>query len=449
MIDHQNERITIAVGRAKWPSCSAIARNIYEAYQSAFSGKVDDLYYQSLRAESRLAEQQSLSHRVRQIKNKRIVILDHAPSPVALLAALGRGDFEVTMHVYGETIANSSEWISAEKKLLGSRIRFLCPSVSACQLFQSFLQDKRAAVRHFPYPIATDVFYFDAEERNQVRKRMGFRDVDRVFIYSGRLSLQKNVDILLKAFAALPKKFNNGGRPFLVVAGGYDDVGSEMLGLPTLLGYYFNKIQQTLRSLPREAQSRIQFVGQQSASNLRSLMNASDIACSLSLFHEEDFGMSIAESLTCGLRAIITDWGGYSDFALRFACKTERQVDGQVNGQADAVALVPVKLEATGPRLEIEQFVQLCLASANQSVDIAQRARRANTMAGVTSIAAAAKRVLALQKEEAFPFLGFNETFRQLQKVSPRDLWPVAGAGKYESLYRPYYRDGSKKEILR
>lgn len=47
---------------------------------------------------------------------------------------------------------------------------------------------------------------------------------------------------------------------------------------------------------------------------LQQAYNGSDVFVSLSLYHDEDFGYSPLEALSCGTPVVCTNWGGYRDF---------------------------------------------------------------------------------------------------------------------------------------
>lgn len=73
---------------------------------------------------------------------------------------------------------------------------------------------------------------------------------------------------------------------------------------------FFGKARGLFQELPTSIQKRIFFKGSVPHKDLNLFYNAADLFVSLSLHHDEDFGMSVAEAMATGLPCVLTDWGG-------------------------------------------------------------------------------------------------------------------------------------------
>ena len=69
--------------------------------------------------------------------------------------------------------------------------------------------------------------------------------------------------------------------------------------------------------LPDKIKSKIIFQPFAPLEDLKTIYNACDCFVSLSTYHDEDYGMSVIEALSCGLPLVLSDWAGYSGFQSR------------------------------------------------------------------------------------------------------------------------------------
>lgn len=58
----------------------------------------------------------------------------------------------------------------------------------------------------------------------------------------------------------------------------------------------------------------VRFLGDLSTEELVSVYHASDLFVSFSTFNDEDYGMSLAEALMCGLPAVLSQWEDFSSY---------------------------------------------------------------------------------------------------------------------------------------
>jgi len=167
---------------------------------------------------------------------------------------------------------------------------------------------KNARIRKIPFAFDESTFYaVDDERRRSIRAEMGFKPEDKILLYSGRLTIEKNLHTLLRIFSVLQDLVPN---VHLVIAG-------EPLNVPfTALGIYPVSITATLLRLMDELQinkSQVHLIGRKNTSQLRDLYAIADLLVNLTLHHDENFGFAQVEAMACGTPVVGTSWGGLKD----------------------------------------------------------------------------------------------------------------------------------------
>jgi glycosyltransferase involved in cell wall biosynthesis len=203
-----------------------------------------------------------------------------------------------------------------------------------------------AMIRVVPFAIETSAFYPEGEEnRVAVRRTLGLEDTDKVVIYVGRLTLEKNLHTVLRAFRVVRSSVPTAR---LVIA------GQEMNNSFTEFGVYSIGVKRTLTRLAARLglDSRdVIFIGHRSAPELRTLYSAADVQVNLTLHHDENFGLTQLEAMACGTPVVGTTWGGLKDTVI----------EGQTG------ALVPAVVTDAGVKVD-------WWAAANAIVRILSRA---------------------------------------------------------------------------
>ena len=340
---------------SKWGSCKVISPNLHQLYLGL--GKQFRIEWFSLHEDLLKSELQTYDSSIDQLlqcilksKPDRLVFVDHLPPPPKVLAYLSlltnlKKLPPIVFHIYGDFTYFAREWSYLNEILIGHPVTFIVASTSQKKLVNTFLgQPTNESVFKLCFPVNEKEYYFDNKERHKLRAEHGLPEDDRVILYSGRVSLQKNVDVLIKEFLKLKKP--TAGHNHLWIVGAFDDVGADFIGYESYHGYMFSKIQSLLETATSAQRSRIKFWGQQGKNNLRKIKSAADLFASFSLYHDEDYGMSPAEALACGLPSILTDWGGYSSFV-----ESEKKADPRWDCQ-----LVPVELSEYGSEIVVDAF---------------------------------------------------------------------------------------------
>ncbi len=176
---------------------------------------------------------------------------------------------------------------------------------------------------------------------NIQREREVANDPDPDFIFIGRISTQKNLHNLIWAFSKYREKKNAKGK--LIFFGEEDHLGSPNM---KILGEnYLEQLKSFVDKLNLSKQ--VQFRGFVEREKIESELKFKDyVFISPSLHSDENFGMAAFRALVNGKRAILSDWGGHSDYHLSFASQLE---------------LIPVSSSANGPVVSADQILHSML----------------------------------------------------------------------------------------
>jgi glycosyltransferase involved in cell wall biosynthesis len=205
----------------------------------------------------------------------------------------------------------------------------LVPNCTADQeLLDKFVVNASSRVLPFAYDDKT-YYAVDEAERASLRQRLGFRPEDRLLVYIGRITLQKNVHTLLKVFSAVQKVVPDA---CLVIAGPTVEHGSPEFGItPVNLAGTVKRLIAKLQ-IPED---RIQMFGNLHPDSLRMLYNLAEVKVNMTLHHDENFGLSQVEAMACGAPVVGTAWGGLKDTV----------VDG-VSGYKVSTSVTPMGIKA-------------------------------------------------------------------------------------------------------
>lgn len=145
--------------------------------------------------------------------------------------------------------------------------------------------------RRIPNGVDLETYHpADMAERTVVRQRLGV-DEDRVIaIYAGRLTAQKRVDLLLRAWAALPGRRRLQS---LLLILGHGPQAAELAGLARALG-----VSRTVR-----------FLG--AVDDVAPFLPAADLFVLPS--RAEGMSNALLEAMACGLPVVASDVGGTRD----------------------------------------------------------------------------------------------------------------------------------------
>jgi glycosyltransferase involved in cell wall biosynthesis len=411
---------------SKWKSCNSISQNLIHAYESAAAKKgLSVEWFQApasvFNETAKPATALNLARRILKSKISELVILDHHVDPVPILIALRSLDIRrfrelrYSFHVYGDFSLFSGRWLQIAKLLRGLKVRLLCASERQRRLVEFFEPAGSSQAVVCPFAVNTELFAFDPRRRARWRKRFKLNDEQTVFIYTGRLSLQKCVSRLVEEFAAWAR--DREGDLWLALAGPIDDIAGMTSGIDIPHGYYFHHFERLLDSLPKDIRERILVLGDLSLEDLRDLYSGGDAFVSLSLYHDEDFGMAPAEALSSGLPAVLTDWGGYGAF----------------RGEKIESHFVPVELKERGLNLNSRKIRE----AFGRVIDLSEAADRignGEAFACKFGFQAVSERIREIYRREiAAPFTGFSWPLEVV-----RDKRGTLSGELYKDVYERY-----------
>ncbi|MCO4792570.1 MAG: glycosyltransferase family 4 protein [Bacteriovoracaceae bacterium] len=290
---------------SKWVSCRSITDNIETAYKDAYDN-VSTFFI------SESADKVQMFLEFKKIKDENfdlVAFIDHKPTPLnvfnSMEMAFSSYDPQVIIHVFGDFTLYSSEWSSVEKILKERPVKFVVASGAQKKLISHFVEDD--SIVEIPFPVHEN-FKFDSQKREKTRAKYNLKN-EQVFLYTGRISSQKNVIELVKSFSSTKNQMGLDAK--LLICGEFDDLGIPFLGKVMPEG---SSIQNYYKELSR-IEGSIEFLGNLEQDELIDLYSAVDCFLSLSTHNDEDYGMSPAEALCSGLPCLLTSWGGYNSFA--------------------------------------------------------------------------------------------------------------------------------------
>ncbi|MBI3557211.1 MAG: glycosyltransferase family 4 protein, partial [Deltaproteobacteria bacterium] len=306
--------IVVADQSLSWISCQSISANLRKAYGLAAG---DCVTYFGFPEENSRVGTLELARQIFEFRPTTIVFLDHLPHPAPLIHAIDVlwNDLprpKVVFHVYGDFTIYPFQWMSLDFLLRRYQVAFVTASPRQTVLVRNFLKPGSASVFTAAFPVDSKQFYPSAELRNRTRKLFKVGRRASVIVYTGRLSVQKNSVQMVRLIGDMMQRMSPNA--YFFVAGAVDELGVPLFQKKPCAAAYANLLQASLQALTPYARRRTQFVGNLAADDLAELYNAADVFISPSLHHDEDFGMSPAEALMCGVPAVLTDWGGYGQF---------------------------------------------------------------------------------------------------------------------------------------
>jgi glycosyltransferase involved in cell wall biosynthesis len=227
---------------------------------------------------------------------------------------------------------------------------------------------ENAQVRLLPFAFDESFFYpLDEISKNAIRSNLGFSSEDKILLYSGRITVEKNVHTILRIFSIIQELIPNSR---LIVAGRNDNVSFPEFGVyPLNIGSTLPKIVAKLGI----EKDNIRLIGKMDRADLSNLYNIAEVLVNMTLHHDENFGLAQVEAMACGTPVIGSNWGGLKDTI----------VDGETGYKVGTVVTdLGVKLNwweavnkivsllSSGP--EYMQLRQRCWNSAYQRYSLSQ-----------------------------------------------------------------------------
>lgn len=167
---------------------------------------------------------------------------------------------------------------------------------------------ENAQTRNLPFAFDESTFYpSDESKRQTLKAEMGFRPDDKILLYAGRSTIEKNLHTVLRIFSVLQDLVPD---LHLLVAGDFQTMPFAEFGV------YPVNITGTVMKLLTELQlnkERVHFLGHKNPTQLRDIYTVADVLINMTLHHDENFGLGQVEAMACGTPVVGTSWGGLKD----------------------------------------------------------------------------------------------------------------------------------------
>ena len=287
-----------------------------------------------------------------------------------------------------------------------------------------------------PFPVDSKQFIFKNSTRLDQRKKLDILNDEFVFLFTGRISRQKRVHQLMKTFVQWKNK--NSANAKLIFVGEADGIGDPFAGKFEAEGEYFHFIYNLYKSLPVDDQACIEFKGFVPNEKINEFYCAADCLVNISVHNDEDYGMSCAEAMSAGLPLILTDWAGFSSFALP--------------GLEQEVRFVPVKLGKTSKLISVSSLEAEMSYMYSKALKM-KRSKISNEIQTYASVSSVSKIVKKGLNQASF-FKGFKKFLDELgfieNNFNKNCFWNIKSGSfhsHYYRLYRHYVKNVAEHEL--
>ncbi len=161
-----------------------------------------------------------------------------------------------------------------------------------------------SGIRVVPHGVCSDVFYpMLPDERIEIRGELDIAEDEFVFLNVGSLTLEKGVDLLIRAFVIVVQRHPKARLMLKDTSGLYGLTIEE----------FIVKYADHFGPIPREVLDAMwQVPSSLSLSEMRRLYGSADVY--VSPYRAEGFNLPVIEAIACGTPAIVTRGGATDDF---------------------------------------------------------------------------------------------------------------------------------------
>lgn len=300
-------------------------------------------------------------------------------------------EVKIRFHIFGDFVRKSNFFLKLNSLLVGRNVQFITASHAYKTLVDRSLDGVRSEI--FRFPINEKTFFYSESARKKFRKNHNLTDTDKVFIYTGRLSPQKNILLLLQVFSKLHKK-NKDVK--LILIGNIDDFEAPTFFEKNYIaGEYFSELSTFIKT---NNVPNITFLPRLNHKLLNHAYNGADYYINLSLYHDEDYGYSPIEALFTGCPVILSSWGGFKDLKPITALK---------NG----IFYNKVSFSGNELNVSVQGLVKKCQeALETKKINRAHNAKKTSAQYGLAASGQKLKKI----PESNTVFRGFSEKYAAL-----------------------------------
>lgn len=391
-----------------WVSCQSIIRNLVLSYQSIYNIEINHYGLSKLEHNDITIAEKIVSDQLDFVS-----IVDHRPDIFNFISFLSDKNFKgiCYIHVFGDYVLFLDRFAHLTERCRNLKFHFVAASKKQASIVEKTLMG--ASISVVPFPVQPSM-KFDSKKRINFRDKFGIKD-EKVFVYTGRLTFQKNVILLKEYFQRNIKKIIPDAKLF--IAGFTDDIGYPYLGKQTLPGSFFYSWQKHASPFDN---IDIVFLGNLKSDQLQELYCGSDVFMSFSTYHDEDYGMSPAESLMCGLPLVLSDWGGYSSFKKIMSdhvvlCEVNSDQNIEINRKLPSI-LNLLSQSVNREQRSIQAAEKLSIEAVAQMLNIIISEKRSSDKNIPSDLARRVIGAFAISKRAPFKNSsgGYSETYRLL-----------------------------------
>jgi glycosyltransferase involved in cell wall biosynthesis len=386
---------------SSWFSCTKITGNLLKSYRLAFAD--EDLGYFNYDYDGTDYDVNELVDDLASFKPDKIVFLDHNPHPLNLISLLLKKVYrknnlpEIIVHVFGCFTLNFNNWKGLGEVMRGKKIKFLCASDRQVNLVKQFF-DNDQFIKKVPFPVDTKEFSLE-KPNYKLKKKLGIEKDSKVVLYTGRLSLQKRIIELVDVFVKAHIKGDIKPNTYLLLAGKFDSFAFQFGNVFHHEGEYFRAYDKAISKYPKKVLEKVKFLGTVKNKELKDYYSIADLFASFSTYHDEDYGMSVAEAGACGCPLLLTDWAGFASFKKNESCQ-----------------LIKTKLTRVQPEFDIREAYKKFVKIMNEDHSKLKKETAKSFKEG-HSIEAVADLIEEYLKEENDSFIGFNGFLEELAYI--------------------------------
>jgi glycosyltransferase involved in cell wall biosynthesis len=199
---------------------------------------------------------------------------------------------------------------------------------------------------YLPPPVDSRMFGpLEESARRDLRRQYGLGERDVLFIYTGRITAEKNVHTLLGVMETVIAR-----HPcvHLLIAGPAQDTPFRQFSTGPF--DVADLLARQIRESPH-LRTNVRTLGTIRRSLLPLALGIADVFINLTVHHDENFGYSQVEAMACGLPIVCSDWGGLKDTVVNSVCGIR----------------IPVRTTGRGVHVDKPAALEACLRLVDDS----------------------------------------------------------------------------------